>query len=529
MPPAPLAIRVKTSPLLRGVVPARLAIGRAERRGQEIWERSAVEREQAIAAMERVLAGTPRAEQLPELARAWLIEEQVDRGRLAAPLVGQARRTVGRDLQQALSADRGVLLSACHMGPYYRLQCVRQLDGPDTYLVPGAWFFEPPSSSYWGRRLARWRKGTRSRLVPARGSFRIIQALLERGERVLLFFDMPGARETRFLGKPVMLADGTAQLAVRADALVVPLRARRERHQVWVDVAAPIDPRGFAGVDQLIDALAALHERWILERPATMADPRTFGREHGASAQAWLAPGAASACARGQLGALTRRERSAGHDDAEVLRVDRAGLPMGERRWRTRRDADAGFAVAGVEDVRAVPRRGHPRGDDRAGCRQVERSPGDVLADFEADARAGDVAGVAQSRQRRLTARPVVFEVVAEGHAHGVRLSGTAKPLVRSQRSLAVGGAFTVDQAQGGGADQREVGRGGVQAGVGAGAVAVLRARALVAASREAAAARVIAGADGTVVCVAVGGERGGDRGAGGERERCKRGDADGA
>lgn len=299
MPPAPLGTRVRTSLWLRSVVPVRVAISRAERRGHEVWERHTGERAQAIAAMETILAGTSREGELRELARVWLTESKIDRALFwQRPWSARLDAQSTERLEQALSADRGVVLSACHMGPYYRLQCVRRLDGPDTYLVPGAWFFEPPSSDYWGRRLARWRKGTHSRLVPAKGSFRIIQALLERGERVLLFFDMPGARETRFLGKPVMLADGTAQLAMRADALVVPLRARRDGHQVWVDVAAPLDPRGFAGVDELIDSLAALHERWILERPETMADPSTFGWEQGASAQSWLAPGAAAAAQR---------------------------------------------------------------------------------------------------------------------------------------------------------------------------------------------------------------------------------------
>jgi benzoate-CoA ligase family protein len=293
MPPASPVLRVKTSAWVRSVVPVRIAVSRAERRGRHVWERYSGERAQALAAMETILAGTSRAAELPQLARASMVEGKIDRALFwQRPWSATLDAESGARLEQALSAGRGVLLSACHMGPYYRLQCVRPLDGPDTYLVPGAWFFEPPSSDHWGRRLARWRKGTNSRLVPAKGSFRIIQMLLERGERVLLFFDMPGARETRFLGKPVALADGTAQLAIRADALVVPVRARRHGYRVCVDVGAPLDPREFAGVDQLIDTLAALHERWILELPETMADPRTFGWEQGARPDAWVAPGA---------------------------------------------------------------------------------------------------------------------------------------------------------------------------------------------------------------------------------------------
>ncbi len=115
---------------------------------------------------------------------------------------------------------------------------------------------------------------------------------------MLVFFDMPGPRETRFLGKPVMLADGSAQLAVRTDALVLPLRARRAGIHVWVDVGAPLDPRGFAGPEELHDALAAAHERWILKRPEAMEDPSSTGWEHGATPHAWTAPGRATALAQ---------------------------------------------------------------------------------------------------------------------------------------------------------------------------------------------------------------------------------------
>ena len=126
--------------------------------------------------------------------------------------------------------------------------------------------------------------------MPARGSFEIVQTLLRRGEPVFLFFDMPGPRETRFLGKPVMLADGTAQLAARADALVLPLRSRRVGSEVWLDACAPLDPRDFASSDELHDALAAQHERWILENPAALEDPRSTGWE--ATVRAWTRPGA---------------------------------------------------------------------------------------------------------------------------------------------------------------------------------------------------------------------------------------------
>ncbi len=291
MPSAPLAIRIKTSPWLRSLLPTRVAVSRAESRGRQMWEHSAEEREDALAAMETIVAGTAREDELQELARQHVIERSVDRALFwAQPWSTKLDALSALRVREALAERRGVLLSACHVGPFYRLQCARTFDDRVTYLVPGPWFFEQPKPGYWGRRLARWHKGMKSRPVPARGSFRLIQALLERGEAVFLFFDMPGPRATRFLGKRAEMAEGNAQLAVRTDALVLPMRTRRVGHRVWVDAAKALDPRELTGVEELHNALAAVHERWILEDPAAMEDPRRSGWEDGASPQAWVAP-----------------------------------------------------------------------------------------------------------------------------------------------------------------------------------------------------------------------------------------------
>jgi benzoate-CoA ligase family protein len=290
LPPAELKLRVKTSPLLRGLLPTRLAVSRAMRRGQAIWERSPEERAHAIAGMEAIVAGTPRHGELNELARLALIERRINSALFWEQPWSASLDTRSASLvNAALSGGRGVLLSSCHLGPYYRAHYAAAFDAHVTYIVAGPWFFEQPSADYWGRRLARWRNGTRSRPVPARGSFEAVQELLKRGEPVFLFFDMPGPRETHFLGKPTMLADGTAQLAVRADALVLPLRSRRVGCEVLVDACQPLDPRELGGADELHDALAAQHERWILENPAALEDPRDTGWE--ATSRAWTRPG----------------------------------------------------------------------------------------------------------------------------------------------------------------------------------------------------------------------------------------------
>lgn len=290
MPPARPDIWLKTSPRLRRLIPTQPLIDRAERRGRALWDQWPDERERAISAMQAIVAGTVRSAQVEELARAHLVERQVDTVLFWQPWSADIEEHSASLLREALSASRGVLLSACHLGPYYRSMYALPHGRDSHYTVAGAWFFEQPSHDYWGRRLARWRKSAVGRPVPARGSFSLLASLLERGECVYLFYDMPGMHETHFLAKTAMLADGSARLAVEADALVVPVRARRSGRRVWLDAMPALDPRDFADADALHDELAVRHERWIVEEPAAMADPNSFGWDNGATARGWLRP-----------------------------------------------------------------------------------------------------------------------------------------------------------------------------------------------------------------------------------------------
>jgi lauroyl/myristoyl acyltransferase len=292
VPPASLGVRLRTAPWLHRMLPVRLAVRRAQRRGAETWERYPEERERARAAMAAVVAGTEHAGEVDALSRQYMIESEVHRVLFWQPL-----RTAGTDersqahLDVALCAGRGVLLSSCHTGPVFQTMSVVAERGRGSFCVAAPWFFEPPSHDYWGRRIARWWQvaaARREHVVVSTSCFPVLQALLEQGEYVWLLFDMPGSRETHFLGKPVMLSSSSARLASEADALILPLRARREGHRTWVDVAEALDPRLFGGEEPLHEALAKVHERWILERPAALEDPRRKGAwEESASAERW--------------------------------------------------------------------------------------------------------------------------------------------------------------------------------------------------------------------------------------------------
>jgi benzoate-CoA ligase family protein len=291
MPPVALALRVKTSPPLRSLLPAALAVSMATRKAETIWAKGGRDHDAALAAMEAVVGNTARAGELESLAHRHVIERQIDRALFwRRSWSASIEPSATERLSEAFASGRGVLLSYCHLGPYYRMQSAAPFRDHEHYLVPGRWFFEPPSADYWGRRLARWRKGVDSRLVPADWSYPIIESLLEHGKHVFLAFDMPGPHETSYLGKRAELADGTARLAVSTDSLVLAVRTRRVGHGVLVEVAAALDPRNFTSFEQLHDALAGQHERWILEDPAAMESPFEIGWKHGATANAWSAP-----------------------------------------------------------------------------------------------------------------------------------------------------------------------------------------------------------------------------------------------
>ena len=63
-------------------------------------------------------------------------------------------------IRHALEDDRGVLLSACHLGAYYRLDRADRAKGSPTGAGPVV--LPAAGPRLWGRRLARWQQGTRS-------------------------------------------------------------------------------------------------------------------------------------------------------------------------------------------------------------------------------------------------------------------------------------------------------------------------------------------------------------------------------
>ncbi len=245
--------------------------------------------------MAAIVGGTNRAHEIERLARRHVLEMHAVRMLFWQPLRAAAvDEASSANLQEALSSGRGILFSGSHLGPFFDLSAPLAGLARRRYSINGPWFFAPPSADYGGRRLVQWWRRTAQRdghPIHASNSYQTVRALLEDGEIVMVTFDIPGSRETMFLGKRVSLASGTARLAFDADALILPARTRRVRGRSHVDIAPPLDCRNFADAAELHDALADIHSKLILELAETLEDPRRAGLwGEGATAEAWSQP-----------------------------------------------------------------------------------------------------------------------------------------------------------------------------------------------------------------------------------------------
>ncbi|HEX4484122.1 MAG TPA: hypothetical protein VH081_10070 [Solirubrobacteraceae bacterium] len=329
MPSAELRLRLKTSPALRRLLPTRLAVSRAAAKGRARWE-DADARRDALAATNAIVGGTSRAGDAEQLARRRLVEDEVNRALFWQPWsTSKLDAASTRNLEAAYASPRPVLISLCHLGPNFLAMSALTSLGHHEVAVAAPWFFAPPTPDYWGRRIARWWRGIyprEERVISSEGGFPLYKALLERNESLLIYFDMPGSRRTQFLGKPVMLGSGSSQLAFQTGAVVLPLRARRDGHRAWTDVSAPIDARDFATAEELHDALAAVHERSILELPETLEEPNRPGAwEGGANEREWARPTSAAKAADASAPEAARVQLNDGDGQQAASQVALAG------------------------------------------------------------------------------------------------------------------------------------------------------------------------------------------------------------
>jgi hypothetical protein len=268
-----------------------VAMMAADARGRLRWLRQHA-REQSRRAVDAILGPdpVPDGEARDHLAHHAVREEFIRR-----PWMVRGMPVEGVEhLQRAHATGRGVLVSYCHLGPFPGLGVTAAEHAGDVHQVALAWLANPQPDPSQRERWQAWRSMFTAAGVPliaAKGAFPVVHDLLTRGAVVVMAFDWPGSAETLFLDRPVALASGTARLSHMTGALVVPVMRYFQGWRPRTVFGPPIDPARHAAWPGVHVAVAARHERWILQQPAALEDPRrTAAWEASATALRWGEP-----------------------------------------------------------------------------------------------------------------------------------------------------------------------------------------------------------------------------------------------
>jgi lauroyl/myristoyl acyltransferase len=242
------------------------------------------------AAMEAVVGGTPAEESVPGLARRHV--SAMARGWELTWRPWELRKVPIDDLPRLRAAHaegRGLLISYPHLGPPAAWVSLANSLRP-VHCPVGDWALDDPRPGYNGYQVEHRRKlycDAGFELLHANGSARTLIRVLKGGGIVHLAMDLPGQTPTPFLGKTVEMADGTARLAKMTDCLIVPA-ALVPRGRRWaVHVEETVDPRDYASPADLHQALAVIHEKFIMSAPEHLEDPLRPGGWAEATRHGW--------------------------------------------------------------------------------------------------------------------------------------------------------------------------------------------------------------------------------------------------
>jgi lauroyl/myristoyl acyltransferase len=269
--------RVRASVSARRVVPTGVALV-----GTDLLYRSALRLSTrrmatATALMETIVGGTPAEADLPRLARSHVAAQA--RGWELTWRPWELERIpiqCASRIDRARATGRGLVISHAHLGPLAGWVPLGRLLRP-LYHPAGDWVVHPPRPGYNGYQLEQRRKLYRDagiELIYATGSALALYKALSRGGAALLTMDAPGGRRTQFLGKPVDMDDGTARIAMKTGAVILPAALMPVGRRWEIQIGEELDPREFSSPDELHLTLAAVHEDFVMRAPDHLENPK---------------------------------------------------------------------------------------------------------------------------------------------------------------------------------------------------------------------------------------------------------------
>jgi KDO2-lipid IV(A) lauroyltransferase len=269
-------LEVRDEPLVaalrrRGVqraVPAAVGVAAAVAYARASWLARRPSRTRAVAWARAVLGPAAGEHDVRRLARRHLIEWTVGSELGWRPWLGRGMRIDGIEhLDAALRAGRGAIVGLPHFGPQLQLIYALCARGFKPYLVaPGGrrTGVLHGADGSWREFQRRHRERGGCRSIWSGGAFPVARHLLERGELVVVAWDIRGTRDAELLGRPIHVRAGAAQLAAVTGAPLLPGLVWRERAKPRARIGAPLEPAGDA--DSLLAALVADLDRELPRR-----------------------------------------------------------------------------------------------------------------------------------------------------------------------------------------------------------------------------------------------------------------------
>lgn len=264
------------------------------------------------------LRGEEREALVPEVWGSWgaMLAEMPHLERIAREAPSRLELHIKGELRALREPGRPVVLVTAHTSnQQVATMAAARLGLPLTAV------YTPESNPYVERRVARFRRALRCRLLERKGSARALVRELSRGGAIGIVGDhrFDSGEPMPFFGAPTFVSTAPARLALRHGCELLPVRVERKegaRFRVTVfeplhpgDPQAPLRERAH----RMTRALVAHFERWFREDPAEWLctsrrwpkdmppEPRDVCASHGAPE----APGGRKAAGPG--GVASRR------------------------------------------------------------------------------------------------------------------------------------------------------------------------------------------------------------------------------
>lgn len=271
---ARLPVRLYASKHVHRLMPAPIALaiaavvgtpGRRHRKADELMRSEHL--------MKDLLLYTPRAGEARALARRNVAEISRLRELFWRPWLLKNSRVIGSEhWESARAGGRGCVIVVGHLGAVFAVSRLLREKGFPHYAVATPRYWEAQAPGFVGL-MTRY---LHTEYAEAVGPGRLLSStappgmlveLLERGESVLIAFDVPGSAATPFLGRSVALSGGPATLAFRTGTKVLPVLPERHGTRIDLRMFKPLDPADHRDLPSLRAAIARVFEQLVLAKP----------------------------------------------------------------------------------------------------------------------------------------------------------------------------------------------------------------------------------------------------------------------